>query len=1194
MSDSVLISSDSIEEYVEHRNDFLVVTDKKLTILHANRWFCQLVQMDNDSLRGRNLSEILPASWCERFRGAVSILKKRSHVHLDDLRDSSGKLIIQTSADIFSNEKSKKDSLLIIIQNHRTTRTYLDVLQILQNPSRSFNEKKEYRDALNFIIETAIKISGMDAGGLYVYDNESNSYRLLYTYGLSDTFVKKAEIFSSDTPNYNFLQAGDPVVLKYADMNLPADDFRMKEGLTATVSIPIRVRGVITGALNIASHEKKDISDADVISLKAMGEHIAALLDRMRVEYERRATEIRYKDLVENLQEAIYTITAEGVLTYVSPVISTIIGHSAEEITGHHFSEFIYDDDIIKVHESFVRTLNGVYEPMEYRLVTKDGDQRYVRTLTRVVPGSSSMELTGILTDIHDRKMTELALLESEEKFRAVAETTTAAIFLIQDKEFKYVNPAFVDVTGYTFDDVKTEDFWFVVHPDHREIVRQRGQARQRGENVLSRYEFMINHKSGEVRWVDFSATRIVFDNKPAMLGSAFDITERKEYEKELLISEEKFYKAFNSNPAAMTMNRFSDGLYIDFNEAAEKLAGYSKEEALGNTIFDLNIFADEQEYRKFVDMLMKHGKCRDLEYRIRKKDGSIRNGLISAEIFMWGNEKTVITSTVDITERKEAEQTIRGQYEKIQAQYEELEEMAEELETNHHEIMDINNRLFNETEKLETTLRSIADGVITTDLHGNIDMCNRMAVEILQQGADSLNGKNIESVFTLVGDKNGIPVEHMLEPVIKNQEVVSYSDVKLLVDEGTWYDVELVASPITGISTGVTGVVIVIRDVTSRKKMELELIKSSRIESLGVFAGGIAHDFNNLLTAILGNISLAKMVYSEDEKLGDILADAEKASARAKTLTQQLLTFSRGGAPIKRVISLQSILKETVAFVLSGSAVRCEYDIEENLRYINADEGQISQVIQNIVINARQATKDAGSIYIEARNAEDIPASLPENTGGYVRVSIHDNGPGIKKEIQENIFDPYFTTREQGSGLGLSVAYSIVNNHGGKLMVDSKEGSGTTFTLYLPSSKKKTSGNEKYKNSEFSGSGRVLLMDDETDILSVLSAILHSAGYDVITTVNGEEALDEFSSARENGNPYDCVILDLTVPGHRGGADIIDDIREIDPQVKAIVSSGYANNRVMASHKDFGFDGVLTKPYTHHEVVSLLKEVMG
>ncbi|MFW5862707.1 MAG: PAS domain S-box protein [Spirochaetota bacterium] len=1193
MSDSVLISSDSIEEYVEHRKDFLVVTDRNLIILHANRWFCQLAQMDIHSLRGQNLSAVLPASWCERFSYSVGILKNRSHVHLDDLRDFSGKLIIQTSADIFRNEKSKKDSVLIIIQNHRTTRTYLDVLQILQNPSRSFKEKKEYRDALNFIIETAIKISGMDAGGLYVYDNESDAYRLLYSNGLSEPFVKKAEFFSSDTRYYILLQEGEPVVLKYADMNLPPDDFRMKEGLTLTVSIPIKVRGVITGALNIVSHEKKDISDADVISLKAMGEHIAALLDRMRVEYERGATEIRYKDLVENLQEAVYTITSEGVLTYVSPVISSIIGYTVEELTGHHFSEFIHDDDIIKVHESFVRTLNGVYEPSEYRLVTKDGGHRYVRTLTRVVPGSSSMELTGILTDIHDRKMTELALVESEEKFRAVAETTTAAIFLIQDKEFKYVNPAFVDVTGYTFDDVKTEDFWFVVHPDHREIVRQRGQARQRGESVPSRYEFMINHKSGEVRWVDFSATRIVFDNKPAMLGSAFDITERKEYEKQLLSSEEKFYKAFNSNPAAMTLNKFSNGEYIDFNEAAERLAGCTKDEAVGKTIFDLNVFAEEHEYKKFVNMLVQHGQCRDMEYHLRTNDGSIRTGIISAEIFTWNGEKTVITSTVDITDRKEAEQTIREQYEKIQAQYEELEEMAEELETNHHEIMDINNRLFNETEKLETTLRSIADGVITTDLDGNIDMCNRMAVEILQQGADLLNGKNIESVFTLVRDKNGIPVEHMLEPVIKNQEVVSYSDVKLLVDEGTWYDVELVASPITGINTGVTGVVIVIRDVTSRKKMEHELIKSSRIESLGVFAGGIAHDFNNLLTAILGNISLAKMVYPEDEKLHDILADAEKASARAKTLTQQLLTFSRGGAPIKRVISLQSIVKETVAFVLSGSAVSCEYDIDENLRYINADEGQISQVIQNIIINARQATKDTGSIYIEARNEDNTPPSLPDNEGGYVRVSIHDDGPGIKKEIQEKIFDPYFTTRERGSGLGLSVAYSIVNNHGGKITVDSREGSGTTFTLYLPSSAKKTIECEKFKNPVFNGSGRILLMDDETDILSVLSAILQSAGYDVTTTESGEEALSEFFSAQENGNPYDCVVLDLTVPGHRGGADIIDDIREIDPQVKAIVSSGYANNRVMAAHKDFGFDGVLTKPYTHHEVVSLLKDVM-
>ena len=1190
----ISISSHALEEFLNGRSDFLVVVDRQLNIVHANSWFCDLVQPNENSIAGTNLTNLLPSTWCKRFNDAIALLEGRSHVHIDDLRTSRGDLVVTTSADIFKNENGDQNSILIIIQNRQTGRTYTDIMQMLEDPGAAFLQRKEYRDVFNLILDTAITISGMDSGGIYVFDAANKMYRQVFHKGLSEEFVRESEIHTKDA-RYRYLFSNEDLVYReYVHADLPDDDFRKKEGLTISVAIPVNLRGQTIGSLNVASHEKIRISEQEMVALKAMRTHVEGLLERLLAEHERNKTEVKYRALVENLQEAVFTLTSDGIFTYVSPVIKDITGYNAEDIVGRPFSDFIYPDDLDPALKSFEHIVSGQFQPLEYRIITSSGEPKYVRTFTRIITGKDAgMEFTGILTDIHERKMTELALQESEEKFKAVSEATTAAIFLIQDKQFAYVNSAFVDVTGYTFDDVRGEDFFFMVHPDHRELTRERGRARQQGEDVPSRYEFKIIHKSGETRWVDFSATRTIIDGKPGMLGSAFDITERKMYEEQVTSSEEKFSKAFHTNPAAMTLNNFADGRYIDFNEAAEKLSGYSREEATAKTVFELDIFAREDEQRQFIDHMMRYGSCRNQEYHLKSKDGAIRNCLLSADVFKWGGEKTIIASSVDITERKEAELKIQEQYQKIQAQYEELEEMTEELETTHNEILDINNRLFHETEKLETTLRSIGDGVITTDLNGNIGMCNNMASEILRRSTNELKGKNISDILSLVKDDSGKPIENVLSPVFEKETMVAYSDVKLVTDGERSPDVEMVASPVRGINIGLAGVVIVIRDVTSRKKMELELIKSSKIESLGVFAGGIAHDFNNLLTAILGNISLARMV-SDNEKIHDILSDAEKASERAKTLTQQLLTFSRGGAPVKKVMSLGPLLKDIVAFVLSGSSIECRYRIDDDLKYINADEGQVSQVIQNIVINARQAMQDAGTLYIEARNVEDAPSTLPANEDGYVAVTIRDEGPGMEKEVKDRIFDPYYTTRDRGSGLGLSVAYSIVTNHGGRITVRSEKGEGTEFTFYLPASGDESGTREEYSVAAYSDEGRVLVMDDEKDILTVLSGILESIGYQVDTSSTGEDALDTFARAAENGNPYDCVILDLTIPGHAGGADIIKSIRFMQPNVKAIVSSGYANNQVLSNYRDYGFDGILSKPYTHADVVKIIKEVMG
>ncbi len=375
----------------------------------------------------------------------------------------------------------------------------------------------------------------------------------------------------------------------------------------------------------------------------------------------------------------------------------------------------------------------------------------------------------------------------------------------------------------------------------------------------------------------------------------------------------------------------------------------------------------------------------------------------------------------------------------------------------------------------------------------------------------------------------------------------------------------------------GIEGIVWSVEDITTRLKMEDELLKIKKLESIGVFAGGIAHDFNNLLLAIIGNISLAKRISADNEQMTELLSSAHKASERARSLTAKLLTFASGGEPIKSTESLPQLLEDSASFVLSGSNVKCVYDISQDLWPVNMDRSQINQVIQNLVLNADQSMPDGGVITISCSNEKiSIGEIAGLESGRYVRVSVQDKGCGIKREHIDRIFDPYFSTKEKdsnkGSGLGLAIVHSIINKHGGAIMVESTPGEGSNFIIYLQAMPDIRQENIPLEDVSDDSPKRILVMDDEEMIRKVVCNMLTHLGFESTATADGEETINLYKQGQDNGKSFDAIIMDLTIPGGLGGVETVKEILRCDPNAKVIVSSGYSQDPVLDNYKKFGF----------------------
>ncbi|MGD9487561.1 MAG: cache domain-containing protein [Calditrichaceae bacterium] len=645
-------------------------------------------------------------------------------------------------------------------------------------------------------------------------------------------------------------------------------------------------------------------------------------------------------------------------------------------------------------------------------------------------------------------------------------------------------------------------------------------------------------------------------------------VGEREKIENELVINKQRMDDLISSVNGFLWSANVDKNKNINhtiYTESIYRITGYKSEEFLNvsKNLWVSIIHPDDSEFVKASINSLLNSQAAHGEYRIIRKDGKIRWLYETAEPLLDENGRTCQINgvCVDITDRIKAE---------------------EDLEA--------------EKERLAVTLRSIGDAVITTDTHGNIVMLNKVAEELTGWTQSEAHGKPLNKVFRIIDEKTKKPAENPVKKVMKSGTIVGLASSTLLISkDGTERIIADSGAPIRDKGSKILGIVLVFRDITEHRKLENEVLKNRKLESVGLLAGGIAHDFNNLLTAILGNISLAKLNLKPGERTFDRLEDAEKATMRAKDLTQQLLTFSRGGAPVKKLSDVGILIRETSEFALRGSNVKSKISIPENLWSIEVDEGQLSQVINNLVINADQAMPEGGTLEIIADNlnAKGEKNSLLKK-GKYIRLVIRDQGIGIPMNHLDKIFDPYFTTKQHGNGLGLATTHSIIKNHQGYITVKSELGNGTEFIIYLPAiSKTKKAGLSGAKKIT-GGSGNILVMDDDDLILKACANMLKSLGYKVVLAPDGGEAIEKYTLARSSGEPFDLIMMDLTVPGGMGGKETIRKMKEIEPGLKAIVMSGYSNDPVMANYEEYGFMGVITKPFNIEELAATVGRVIS
>ena len=888
------------------------------------------------------------------------------------------------------------------------------------------------------------------------------------------------------------------------------------------------------------------------------GEEQVIALIRDISETKRIEEELQLKGFaVENMTDAVEWLTMDARFWEVNSAGCKMLGYSRDEMLTFSVADIDpnFSLEEWQSHLNAIRQSGNIQHTRYHR--SRAGRVFPVEITSNYFDYNGKEYYCAIVRDISERVTFE----EEVSFFRNLVESSSDPFYVLSPRQgwrMMYANQAACAHFGMTLEELQQKSIsdW---DPDFdMEQIEVLYQQLKQGQPI--RFETRHQVASGKTIPVEVTTNYLKHGDEELSFGSFYDITERKRAVEELRASEGHLRTLVQTLPDLVWL-KDKDGVYISCNQMFERFFGAREADIVGKTDYD---FVDRELADFFVEndrKAMAAGKATTNEEWITFADDGRCALLETIKTPMYddrGELIGVLGIGRDITERKRVEEELR------------------ESEVRYRGLVE----LFPEAIYIHTG--------------GKLAFVNSQGAKML--GAESpevLYGR--EALDFVHPDYREFVTKRINRAYDRGIPNPPVEEVFLRLD-GSPVQVEVSSNAFS--YHGEKALQIVARDISERKKRQEELVRAQKLESLGVLAGGIAHDFNNLLTGVMGNLSLMREELPADHSLQERLIRCEKAINQTTGLTCQLLTFSRGGEPVKKLLDLRSVLRDTTSFALRGSNVALEMALDDDLWPLEADEGQLCQIFNNLVINAGQAMPSGGIVRVEARNCPLFAAEIPPlKPGDYLKVSVSDQGTGIPPEYLDKIFDPYFTTKDSGSGLGLTALYSIVRKHHGQVLVSSQVGNGTTFDIYLPACPEKAGLLPVSEDEAHSGIAIaetfILVMDDEETIRDLSEEMLRHLGCQVATCSSGEELIDFYRQKMSEGSKPDVVIMDLTIPGKMGGLEAAQRILEIDREARLIVSSGYSNDPVIANYRAYGFVDFLVKPYRVDDLSGVLSRVL-
>jgi PAS domain S-box-containing protein len=865
----------------------------------------------------------------------------------------------------------------------------------------------------------------------------------------------------------------------------------------------------------------------------------------------------------ENPLPTLLSEMPSGIIAFVNKGLAAMLGMNAEDVVGKTANSLgLLKNPADQERLTALVASRGCVDNLEIDNVFPLGSYRTALVSLRLVAIGGKPYCLTVIQDITERKQIEEALRKSEDRYRRLVETTDTGYVIINDKGVVLdANPEYARLSGHEkLDEILGRSVVEWTAEEEKETNVQAVAACMK-TGFIRNFEITYVDRSGKRTYVEINATVMETEGEQKILTLCRDITQRKQVMEALRQSEERYRLLHESAPVGILLINRS-GEILEVNSAGIQILGSPSAQAtkgINLLTFPLLITAGISDaFRRCIET----GKVIFGEYPYVTKWGkSLHVQLRFVPIFDDHDQVNLVHAIAEnISERKQAEVALRLRESYLSAIIE-----------NQPGLLWLKDR----------------DGRF---LAVNTTFSNSCGVN----NPESLVGKTDFDVWPhelaarYVADDDR--VMRSGKPCMVEEPISDKGEVR-------WF--ETFKAPITDNQGTVIGTTGYSRDITERKRAEEEHLKyeqqlqqGQKLESLGVLAGGIAHDFNNLLTGVFGYIDLARSV-SHEANVVEYLETTLATMNRARSLTLQLLTFAKGGEPIQKITPLIPFIQETAQFALSGSNISCRFSLTQDLWPCNIDKSQIGQVIDNIVINAQQAMPNGGSIEIAAVNVFFGETEFPPLArGDYVKLSVKDFGIGIPKEIMPRIFDPFYTTKTKGHGLGLATCYSIISRHGGCIRVESEAGKGSTFHVYLPASRESAVANTS-ADVKHSGSGTIIVMDDEAVLRTTVGKMLESLGYTVVCKNDGKEAVDFYLRETRANRRFSAMIFDLTIPGGMGGLEAVSQIRKFNKEIPIFVASGYADNSVMKNPVEYGFTGSISKPFTIAELSEMLGKHM-